>query len=149
MGNTVDVYLISGYVVAILMLGIVFLGLIAYITKLHISKETKDAVLEDKYKKIEELSTQIAEMTEEGMELAGRAQSLNAYYEFSSESMKKLISLYSIYKSTGIDNIMKHRYFGDDPVIQHFIKETLNFDKEFAVHIEQYNKTVGDIFENS
>lgn len=144
----VEVYLISGYVIAILMMSVTLMALLYYAIKLQISRERKDEIIIDKDKKIEDLQSTIDDMSEEGMELSNRADRLNVYYEMANEHLKNLASYYFIYKDTGIDNILRHRYFGDDPVIQHFITSTLKFDKDFKVELDKYNKQVGEIFEN-
>lgn len=134
-----DIYLISGYIVGILLLSVTLLALIIYLGKLQVSRDKKDDELTD-------LREQVDEMTVNGNILQERATQLAKYYEYADETFRDMFSEYTVYKQTGIDNILKHRYFGDDPTIQHFIKETLTYDKTLILKMEEYNKNVQEIF---
>ena len=142
----VEIYLISGYIIGILLLAIVLLLLIIYIGKAQVSRDKKDSQLSDARDKIDELQITIAEMTENGVLLQERANEFAEYYTYADKFVRDIFSTYSTYKQTGIDNVLKHRYYGDDPTIQHFIKETLIFDKNTIIKMEEYNRNVQQIF---
>lgn len=141
-----EVFLISGYIVAILLLAIALLLLILYNGKLQVSRDKKQDQINDLRDVIDAQRNQIGEMDENGRLLQERATQLFSYYEFADKFLREMFSAYSIYKQTGIDNILKHRYFGDDPTIQHFIQETLKYDKNIIIKMEEYNKNVQQIF---
>lgn len=142
----VEVYLISGYIVGILLLAITLLVLIIYNGKLQVSRDKKDQQLTDARDKEDELQITISEMKENGDALQERANQLAEYYTYADKFIREIFSTYSMYKQTGIDNVLKHRYYGDDPTIQHFIKETLSFDKNIIIKMEEYNKNVQQLF---
>lgn len=141
-----DVYLISGYIVAILMLSTVLLLGLFYHIKVQISKEKRDDRIDELRKSLDEERSRISEMIENGNLLQEKANQLANFYTYADKFTRELFSSYSIYKQTGIDNILKHRYFGDDPTIQHFIQETLKYDKNLIIKMEEYNRNVQQIF---
>lgn len=122
-----DVYTFTWILgIGVLLLGVGFTILTLYILRL---KKTSD------------------EMQENGALLEEQASVLNEYYVFADSIMREIFANYSVFKETGINTIIKHRYFGDDPTIQHFIKETLGFDKLIVNKMEKYNTNVQRIFE--
>lgn len=143
---TVEVFLISGYIIGILLLAITLLLLIIYNGKLQVSRDKKQDQINDLRDIIDTQRNQIDEMSENGRLLQEKTSQLLSYYEFADKFSREMFSAYSIYKQTGIDNILKHRYFGDDPTIQHFIQETLKYDKNIIIKMEEYNKNVQQIF---
>ena len=86
-------------------------------------------------------------LTNKNYDLIDTNKVLESYYNFSDNLVRDLFTDYTVYKESGIDNMIKHKYAGEDATIQHFLKNTLGFDKSFREKINIYNTTVGDLFE--
>lgn len=142
----VEVYLISGYIIGILTLSVVLLLLIIQNGKIQVSRDKKQDQITELRDVIGAQRKTMDELIENGNLIQERATQLATYYEFADKFTRDMFSAYSIYKQTGVDNILKHRYFGDDPTIQHFIQETLRYDKNIIIKMEEYNKNVQQIF---
>src|SRR5574343_346683 len=102
------------------------------------------SILDDKERMIE-LTETLESMQQEGNNLTEELAKLNNYYEMSSTLFRKLVSRYFIYKQNAVDTLLKDKWASDNPIVAHFVKETLGFDKDLLLLIDEYNNKSEEI----
>lgn len=131
--------------VSLLFLSCFIIGLSLYLVILSNRNNEKDELIETIINENFKLKEQISDMTREGELLTSELSALNDYYDLAHATISQITDKYSLLETTSINSMLKHRYYGDDPVVQSFMKGVMEFQRDMSSAVITYNSKAGEI----